>query len=110
MKASNLVKEVRRFLGMCEFYRIHVPSFAKTDAPLTNLTRTRTTFIWTEESQQSFEPLKSYLMDVLILVKAQVDQPFILTTDSSNSHVGAVLAIRYSSMAQTNQSVTSHKT
>ncbi len=52
MKAKTNVKEVRRFKGMCRFYRKHVPSFAKVAAPLTNLTRT-------EESQQAFEQLKS---------------------------------------------------
>ncbi len=83
---------MRGFLDMCGFYRKHVPSFAKIAAPFTNLTRTRTTFIWTEESQQAFEQLKACLMDAPILVKAQVDQPFILTTDASNSHVGGVLS------------------
>ncbi len=90
--APTIVKEVRRFLGMCGFYRKHVPSFAKIAAPLTNLTRARTIFSWTEESQQAFEQLKAYLMDAPILVKAQVDQPFILTTNASNSHVGGVLS------------------
>ncbi len=92
MKASTTVKEVRRFLGMCGFYRKHVPSFPKIAASLTNLTRARTIFNWTEESQQAFEQLKACLMDAPVLVKAQVDQPFILTTDASNSHVGGVLS------------------
>ncbi len=91
MKAPTTVK-VRRFLGMCGFYRKHVPSFAKIAAPLTNLTRARTIFNWTEESQQAFEQLKACLIDAPVLVKAQVDQPFILTTDASNSHVGGVLS------------------
>ncbi len=92
MKAPTTVKEGRRFLGMCRFYRKHVPSFAKIAAPLTNLTRTRTTLNWTEESQQAFEQLKACLMDAPVLVKAQVDQLFILTTDASNRHVGEVLS------------------
>ncbi len=29
--------------------------------------------------------------DMLILVKAQVDKPFILTTDASDAHVGGVI-------------------
>ncbi len=90
MRAPTTVKEVRRFLGMCGFYRKHVPSFVKIAAPLTNLTRARTTFNWTEESQQAFEQLKACLMEAPVLVKAQVDQPFILTIDASNSHVGGV--------------------
>ncbi len=39
MKPPTTVKEVRRFLGMCGFYRKHVPQFAKIAAALTNLTR-----------------------------------------------------------------------
>ncbi len=50
MKAPTTVKDVRRFLGMCGFYWKHVPSFAKIATPLTNLTRTNTTFKWTEQS------------------------------------------------------------
>ncbi len=56
MKAPTTVKEVRRFLGMCGFYRKHVPSFAKIAAPLTNLTRTRTICKWTEKANM---PLSS---------------------------------------------------
>ncbi len=92
MKAPTTVREVKRFLGMCGFYRKHVPSFAKIAAPFTNLTRTRTTFSWTEESQQAFEQLKACLMEASVLVKAQVDQHFILTTNACNSHVGGVLS------------------
>ncbi len=39
MKPPTNVKEVRRFLGMCGFYRKHVPNFAQITNPLTNLTR-----------------------------------------------------------------------
>ncbi len=38
MKVPTRAKEMRRFLGMCGFYRKHVPSFAKLATPLTNLT------------------------------------------------------------------------
>ncbi len=92
MKAPTTVKEVRRFLGMCGFYRKHISSFAKIAAPLANLLRTNTTFKWMEQSQQSFEQLKACLMNTPILVKTQVNQPFLLTTDASNTHIGCVLS------------------
>ncbi len=38
MKPPTNTKGVRSFLGMCGFYRKHIPSFAKIAAPLTNLT------------------------------------------------------------------------
>ncbi len=92
MKPPRTVKEVRRFLGMCSFYRRHVPAFAKIATPLTQLTRARATFQWTEGCQRAFDTLKECLVNAPVLVKAQVDQPFILTTDASNTHVGAVLS------------------
>ena len=92
MKAPTTVKEVRRFLGMCGFYRRHVPSFAKVAAPLTNLTRARSDFRWTEACQSAFETLKACLVSAPVLVKARVNEPFIVTTDASNTHVGGVLS------------------
>ncbi len=77
---------------MCGFHRKHVPSFAKIATPLTNLTLANTIFKWTEQSQQSFEQLKACLMKPPILVKAQVNQPLLLTTNASNTHIGGVLS------------------
>ncbi len=92
MKPPTNVREVRRFLGMCGSYRKHVPSFVKVATPLTNMTRSNTVFAWTEECQKSFEHLKNSLVNAPILVKVQVDRPFILTTDASDTHVGGVLS------------------
>ncbi len=93
MKSPTSVREVlRRFLGMCGFYRKHVPSFAKVATPLTNLARSNTVFAWMEECQKSFEHLKNSLVSAPIQVKAQVDRPFILTTDASDTHVRGVLS------------------
>ncbi len=92
MKPPTNVREVRRFLGMCGFYRKHVSSFAKIATPLINLTRSNTVFTWTDECQKSFEHLKNSLVNSPIIAKDQVDQPFILTTDASDTHVGGVLS------------------
>ncbi len=92
MKPPINVREVRRFLGMCAFYRKHVPSFAKAATPLTNMTRSNAVFAWKEECQKSFEHLKNSLVNAPILVKAQVDRQFILTTNASDTHVSGVLS------------------
>ena len=92
MKPPTNVKEVRRFLGMCGFYRKHVPEFAKVANPLTNLTRSKVEFNWTEQCQEAFQELKQRLVQAPILVRADVSKPFIITTDASNTHVGGVLS------------------
>ena len=92
MKPPTTVKEVRRFLGMCGFYRKHVQNFAKIATPLSNLTKKTVPFQWTEQCMQAFETLKAKLTQAPVLAKAQLDQPFIVTTDASNTHVGGVLS------------------
>ncbi len=47
MKPPTNVKEVRRFLGMCGFYRKHIENFSSLASPLTNLTRKKQPFEWT---------------------------------------------------------------
>ncbi len=89
MKTPTNAKGVRSFLGMCGFYRKHIPRFAKIAAPLTNLTRKSVEFQWTDHCQEAFDELKSRLTQAPILVKADVHQPFIVTTDASGTHVGA---------------------
>ncbi len=58
MRAVTKVKEVRRFLGMCGFYRKYVPIFSKIASPLTNLTLAKERFEWTDECQAAFDTLK----------------------------------------------------
>ena len=91
MKAPTNVKETRRFLGMCGFYRKHIQNFAKIAVPLTNLLKAKEPFVWTSECQSSFEHLKQLLITAPVLVKAQMTEPFHLFTDASLDHVGGVL-------------------
>ncbi len=69
MKPPINVREVRRFLGMCGFYRKYLPSFAKVATPLTNLTRSNTVFEWTEKCQKAFEHLKNSIVNTRILAR-----------------------------------------
>ena len=91
MKPPTSVKETRRFIGMCSFYRRHIDKFSKILAPLTTLTQKDHKFNWTPECQEAFETLKNKLSEAPILSKADHTKEFILETDASATHVGAVL-------------------
>ena len=91
MKSPTNVKEVRRFLGMCGFYRKHIDGYAKIAVPMTNLLKEKEPFQWTDACQASFEQLKQALISAPILIKAQMTRPFELHTDASLEHVGGVL-------------------
>lgn len=79
---------------MCSFYRRHIVSFSKIVAPLTNLTRKDVPFEWTADCQQAFEKLKEKMTQAPVLGRADLSRDFILETDASLTHVGAVLMQR----------------
>ncbi len=92
MSPPKTITEVRRYLGLCGFYRKLIPNFSKIAAPLHNLTKKNVEFLWTPECQDSFQTLKSTLPIAPVLVKADATQHFLVTTDASSTHVGGVLS------------------
>ncbi len=90
-KPPKNVREVRRFIGMCGFYRKFVPDFSKVATPLTNLLKSYVKFSWTAECQTAFETLKVKLMSTPILANYQPELPLVLVTDAGDECVRAVL-------------------
>jgi transposase InsO family protein len=90
------VHEVRSFLGLASYYRRFVPGFAKTAAPLTDLTKAEIAqsgrpLPWGLKQREAFEMLKQALCTAPVLAVARTSGPFILQTDASEVGVGAVL-------------------
>ncbi len=90
MKPPTNIKEAGRFLGMCGFYRKHVPKFVLIAAPLTDLTRSKVEVRCTDSCQQAFEKLKAKLIETPIIVRAGISKQFVVTTDASDIHVRGV--------------------
>jgi len=55
----KMVKDVRKFLGLANYYRRFVKDFAKLAQPLNNLTRKKEKWKWGNEQQEAFERLKT---------------------------------------------------
>ena len=85
------VKEVRSFLGLCNYYRRFVEKFASIASPLNRLTRKDVSFVWTPECEEAFVELKRRLCSPPILAYPDFHQPFHLYTDASQSAIGYVL-------------------
>ncbi|KAL6739266.1 hypothetical protein Aduo_012740 [Ancylostoma duodenale] len=83
-------KEVKRFLGMANFFRKFIPNFALIAAPLYELTKDKVPFIWGPRQADAFQSLKSRLSSKPCLAFPQ-DNEFILHTDGSQIAVGAAL-------------------
>ena len=87
-------KEVRRFLGLADYYWRFIPNFANLAGPLTDLTRKGASdpVQWTEQCQLAFDKVKQALCGEPLLHTPDFSLPFTLQTDASNRGVGAVLS------------------
>ncbi|GFY00398.1 retrovirus-related Pol polyprotein from transposon 297 [Trichonephila clavipes] len=59
--------------------------------PLSNLTKKKAFWKWSEEEWKTFQTLKQCLVSPPILKQADFSQPFLIRTDASNYALGAVL-------------------
>ncbi|GBN19631.1 Retrovirus-related Pol polyprotein from transposon 17.6 [Araneus ventricosus] len=85
------VQQVQFFLRTCILYREFIPNFSEIACPLSNLTKKKTVWTWTESEQNAFTTLKNCLVSPLILSQADFTKHFVLLTDASNYALGAVL-------------------
>lgn len=83
--------QLRRFLGMCGYYRGFCKNFAGVAAPLTSLVSPSSQFVWTAECQESFEAAKALLCSAPVLAAPDFERPFKIEVDASAHGAGAVL-------------------
>lgn len=90
------VAELRRFLGMINFYHRCIPSAARVQTPLNKLLITskkndKTPVSWTSEADAAFQQCKDDLSRATLLVHPAADAELRLVTDASDYAMGAVL-------------------
>ncbi|GFV02602.1 retrovirus-related Pol polyprotein from transposon 17.6 [Trichonephila clavipes] len=88
-------KQIKSFLGCCNFYRRYIKNFAKRALPLTNLLRKDTPFEWTSETQEAFDDIKKAILNPPVLALPDQNAELQITTDASSRGIGAVLEQRY---------------
>jgi hypothetical protein len=85
-------KQLKTFCGMVSYYRRFIPNCSRIASPLYKLLKKDVKFVWTEAQENAFQHLKSKLISRPILQYPDFSKEFILTTDASNSGLGAVLS------------------
>jgi hypothetical protein len=85
------VRDVRSFLGFCNFYCPFIRGFASVARPLNELTQKDTTWTWTNRQQEAFTTLKRRVTSKPILTQPVLTDQFDLEVDASGFAVGAVL-------------------
>jgi cleavage and polyadenylation specificity factor subunit 1 len=87
--------ELRRFLGLLNFYHRFIPGCAAILHPLNALlsppSKKDAPVQWTAEATVSFNQSKQALANASLLCHPQADAPTCVITDASNTAVGAVL-------------------
>lgn len=85
-------KELRGFLGLCNYYRRFVLGYSTITAPLTRLLKNDVKFEWSDGCEQAFQTLKAKLVSAPILAYPDMTKDFILTTDASMTAIGYILS------------------
>ena len=85
------VKDLRAFLGLCNYYRRFVKGFALIASPLNKLTSKNVKFSWSPECQTAFETLKKALISAPILSYPDFHLPSHLFVDASQTGIGLTL-------------------
>lgn len=93
------IRQLRSFLGMSGYYRKFIQNYAHIAKPLTqflrgieNNKRKTINIEFTSEAKKAFEQIKKKLLEQVLLNQPDFSKGFELTTDASNSAIGAVLS------------------
>jgi len=90
----RMVRDIRKFLGLPNYYRQFIKSFVILAKPLNMLTRKDEKWRWEEAQQKAFEQLKGIFTTRLLLVAPDLDKEFRVEADTSNFATEGVLSIK----------------
>ena len=89
------VKEVQRFLGFANYYRMFIWGFCQVAAPITSLLKGGSVRLqWSAEANRAFGHLKTMFTSVTVLAHPDPYLPFIVEVDASGAGIGEVLSHR----------------
>ncbi|CAG2254502.1 unnamed protein product [Mytilus edulis] len=85
------VKQLRRLIGMFNWFRKFIPNFSVLIYPLNRLLQKNQRFEWKSEQRMALNELKTRLINSEILSSPSFDIPFWLAVDTSSRGIGYIL-------------------
>ena len=85
------VKELKRFLGLSNYYRQFMNLFATVAEPLQQLLRKNKEFIWGQSQEKAFNEIKKGLMSYSVIGFPNWNKKFLIEMDGSKVAAGATL-------------------
>nr|CAD2199249.1 unnamed protein product [Meloidogyne enterolobii] len=92
MPAPHDISSLRSFLGALNYYGKFIKTMREIRAPLDELLRKDTEWVWTEKQQKAFEKAKEILLSDLLLTHYDPSLPIIVAADASKDGIGAVVS------------------
>ncbi|KAL0551615.1 hypothetical protein IC582_010704 [Cucumis melo] len=105
----STVSEFRIFLSLASYYRRFVENFSRIATPLTQLTRTGASFVWSKACEDSFQNLKQKLVTALVLTVPDGSRSFVIYSDASKKGLGCVLMQQGKVVAYASRQLKSHE-
>jgi len=87
-------KDVRKFLGLANYYRRFIKDFTRVARPMNMLTQKDEKWQWEEAQQKAFNELKRIFTSKLVLAAPDLDKEFRVEADASNYATGGVLSMK----------------
>jgi hypothetical protein len=91
MQPPTTKRQLRRFLGMINYYRDMWRGRSHILAPLTSLSGKNAKWKWTDECEQAFETIKRSIARETMLTFPDFNKEFHIYTDASDFQLGAVI-------------------
>ena len=88
------MKDIRKFLGLANYYRRFIKNFAQVARPMNVLMRKDVKWQWEEEQQKAFDELKRIFTTKPVLAALDLDKEFRVEADASNYATGGVLLMK----------------
>ena len=88
----NSVKDIRSFLGFCNYYQKFIHGCSGIARPLNNLTKKETKWDWGKEQEEAFTTLKHLFVNGPVLAIPDPSKPFQLAVDASTYATRGVLS------------------
>jgi len=90
------VKDIRKFLGLANYYRRFIKDFTQVARPINMLTRKDVKWQWGVEQQKAFDELKRVFTIKPVLAALDLDKEFRVEADASNYTTRGVLSMKCS--------------
>jgi len=91
------IKDVRKFLGLANYYRRFIKNFTQVARPMNMLIRKNIKWQWKKEQQQVFNELKEIFTTRPVLAAPDLDKEFRIEANTLNYATGGVLTMKCSS-------------